>query len=187
MDVQGLGVGKQRYALFTNDAGGILDDLMITRRENDLLLVVNAACKDADTAHLQRHIGERCRVVPLPERALLALQGPKAVDALARLAPGVRALTFMTGGAIMLSVLKALEDHDWKDVSANSAARIDAAARTFRAVYPRVAGVAGVVGMATAAGATAVVGKPSSPPSTSSPLPRGGDGGGEEALIDSTM
>jgi aminomethyltransferase len=102
MDVQGLGVGKQRYALFTNDAGGILDDLMITRRENDLLLVVNAACKDADTAHLQRHIGARCRVVPMPERALLALQGPKAVDALARLAPGVRALTFMTGGAFTL-------------------------------------------------------------------------------------
>jgi aminomethyltransferase len=102
MDVQGLGVGKQRYALFTNEQGGILDDLMITRRENDLLLVVNAACKDADTAHLQRHIGGRCRVVPLPERALLALQGPKAVDALARLAPGVRALTFMTGGAFTL-------------------------------------------------------------------------------------
>lgn len=102
MDVQGLGVGKQRYALFTNDAGGIQDDLMVTRRENDLLLVVNAACKEADTAHLQRHIGGRCRVVPLPERALLALQGPKAVDALARLAPGVRALTFMTGGAFTL-------------------------------------------------------------------------------------
>ena len=102
MDIQGLGVGKQRYALFTNDVGGIQDDLMVTRRENDLLLVVNAACKDADTAHLQRHIGSRCRVVPMPERALLALQGPKAVDALARLAPGVRALTFMTGGAFSL-------------------------------------------------------------------------------------
>jgi aminomethyltransferase len=102
MDIQGLGVGKQRYALFTNDEGGIQDDLMVTRRESDLLLVVNAACKDADTAHLQRHIGSRCRVVPMPERALLALQGPKAVDALARLAPGVRALTFMTGGAFTL-------------------------------------------------------------------------------------
>ena len=102
MDIQGLSVGKQRYALFTNDVGGIQDDLMVTRRENDLLLVVNAACKDADTAHLQRHIGARCRVVPMPKRALLALQGPKAVDALARLAPGVRALTFMTGGAFSL-------------------------------------------------------------------------------------
>jgi aminomethyltransferase len=102
MDIQGLGVGKQRYALFTNDEGGIQDDLMVTRRESDLLLVVNAACKDADTAHLQRHIGSRCRVVPMPERALLALQGPQAVDSLARLAPGVRALTFMTGGAFTL-------------------------------------------------------------------------------------
>jgi len=102
MDIQGLAVGKQRYALFTNDEGGIQDDLMVTRRESDLLLVVNAACKDADTAHLQRHIGARCRVVPMPERALLALQGPKAVDTLDRLAPGVRALTFMTGGAFTL-------------------------------------------------------------------------------------
>ncbi len=102
VDVQGLAVGKQRYAFFTNDAGGILDDLMITRRESDLLLVVNAACKAADTAHLQQHIGARCRIIPMPECALLALQGPLAVDALARLAPGVRALTFMTGGAFTL-------------------------------------------------------------------------------------
>ena len=102
VDVVGLAVGKQRYAFFTNDAGGILDDLMITRREHDLLLVVNAACKAADTAHLQQHIGARCRITPMPERALLALQGPTAVDALARLAPGVRALTFMTGGAFTL-------------------------------------------------------------------------------------
>lgn len=102
VDVQGLAVNKQRYAFFTNDAGGILDDLMITRREHDLLLVVNAACKAADTAHLQQHIGARCRITPLPDRALLALQGPLAVEALARLAPGVRALTFMTGGAFTL-------------------------------------------------------------------------------------
>ena len=102
VDVAGLGVDKQRYAFFTNDDGGILDDLMINRRRDDLLLVVNAACKAADTAHLKRHIGQRCRIVPMPERALLALQGPKAVDALARLAPGVRALTFMTGGAFTL-------------------------------------------------------------------------------------
>ena len=102
VDVQGLAVNKQRYAFFTNDAGGILDDLMITRREHDLMLVVNAACKEADTAHLQQHIGARCRITPLPDRALLALQGPLAVEALARLAPGVRALTFMTGGACTL-------------------------------------------------------------------------------------
>lgn len=102
MDVLGLGVGKQRYAFFTNADGGLLDDLMITRRENDLLLIVNAACKDADLHHLQAHIGHRCTVQALPERALLALQGPKAVTALTRLNPGVSALTFMTGGAFTL-------------------------------------------------------------------------------------
>ncbi|ABM94395.1 glycine cleavage system aminomethyltransferase GcvT [Methylibium petroleiphilum] len=102
MDVLGLGVGKQRYAFFTNAGGGLLDDLMVTRRENDLLLIVNAACKDTDLHHLQAHIGHRCTVQPLPERALLALQGPKAVTALARLNPGVSALTFMTGGAFTL-------------------------------------------------------------------------------------
>jgi len=101
MDVVDLAPGKQRYALFTSEHGGILDDLMITRRGaefgGDLLLVVNAACKDADTRHLVTHIGHRCVVQPLPQRALLALQGPKAVAALARLAPGVAALTFMSG------------------------------------------------------------------------------------------
>jgi aminomethyltransferase len=102
VDVAGLAVGKQRYALFTNAAGGILDDLMITRRGHDLFVVVNAACKVADTRHLVAHIGHRCQIVPLPERALLALQGPKAVDALARLDPAVAQLTFMTGDAFVL-------------------------------------------------------------------------------------
>jgi aminomethyltransferase len=103
MDVVGLDVGKQRYALFTNAAGGILDDLMIARRADDLFVVVNAACKAADTRHLMTHIGHRCQVVPLPDRALLALQGPKAVRALQRLADGVAQLTFMTGGAFTLA------------------------------------------------------------------------------------
>lgn len=97
VDVVDLAVGKQRYAFFTNASGGILDDLMITRREGDLFVVVNAACKDADTRHLVTHIGHRCTVQPLPDRALLALQGPKAVDALRKLNPEVAKLTFMTG------------------------------------------------------------------------------------------
>ena len=107
MDVAGLGPGRQRYAYFTNSAGGILDDLMITRRRvddtDDLLLIVNAACKAADIAHLVTHIGHRCTVQPLPDRALLALQGPRAVTALARLDPTVAALTFMTGAAATLA------------------------------------------------------------------------------------
>jgi aminomethyltransferase len=102
VDVIDLAVGKQRYGLFTNAAGGILDDLMIARRPNDLFVVVNAACKVADTKHLMTHIGHRCQVIPLPDRALLALQGQHAVNALQRLAPGVEKLTFMTGGAFML-------------------------------------------------------------------------------------
>lgn len=97
VDVVDLPVGKQRYALFTNTNGGILDDLMITRREGDLFVVVNAACKAADIRHLVTHIGHRCNVQPLPDRALLALQGPKAVTALRKLNPDVAKLTFMTG------------------------------------------------------------------------------------------
>jgi aminomethyltransferase len=110
MDVLDLPAGKQRYAFFTNEAGGLLDDLMITRPQpadtaefGDLFVVVNAGCKDADIAHLQAHIGSRCQVLPMPERALLALQGPQAVTALARLNPAVAQLTFMTGGVFTLA------------------------------------------------------------------------------------
>ena len=110
VDVIDLPAGKQRYAFFTNDEGTLLDDLMITRPAGDaapafgdLFVVVNAGCKAADIAHLQAHIGSRCTVQPLPERALLALQGPQAVTALARLNPGVATLTFMTGGLFTLA------------------------------------------------------------------------------------
>jgi aminomethyltransferase len=103
VDVVDLGPRKQRYALFTNAAGGILDDLMITRREGDLLVIVNAACKEADTRHLVTQIGHRCTVAPMPDHALLALQGPLAVAALARLDAGVARLTFMTGGSFRLA------------------------------------------------------------------------------------
>ena len=108
VDVVDLGVGKQRYAFFTNASGGLLDDLMIVRPApeagfGDLFLVVNAGCKEADIRHLRTHIGHRCQVLPMPERALLALQGPKAVDALARLQPGVAALVFMSGGVFELA------------------------------------------------------------------------------------
>jgi aminomethyltransferase len=103
VDVADLGPHKQRYALLTNANGGILDDLMVTRRDADLLLVVNASRKEADTRHLVTSIGTRCTVVAMPERALLALQGPKAVIALSRLNADVARLTFMTGGAFRLA------------------------------------------------------------------------------------
>lgn len=97
VDVLGLAVGKQRYGFFTNASGGLLDDLMITRREQDFLLVVNAACKAADLAHLQTHVGHRCNIQTLPDQALLALQGPLAARALARVNADVERLSFMTG------------------------------------------------------------------------------------------
>ena len=99
VDVIGLGVDKQRYGLLLTDAGTIIDDLMFVNRGDHLFLIVNGACKVGDIAHIQGYIGTRCQVKPLPDQALLALQGPHAVTALQRLVPGVQALVFMTGGA----------------------------------------------------------------------------------------
>jgi aminomethyltransferase len=99
VDVMDLGVGKQRYGLLLNEAGGIIDDLMFVNRGTDIFVIVNGACKVGDIAHIQAKIGHRCQVIPMPERALLALQGPQAVTALSRLAPGVEKLVFMTGGS----------------------------------------------------------------------------------------
>ncbi|HVH02509.1 MAG TPA: glycine cleavage system aminomethyltransferase GcvT, partial [Amaricoccus sp.] len=94
MDVVGLAEGRQRYGLFTNPAGGILDDLIIANRGDHLLLVVNAACKEADLAHLEAGLGGECVVEPL-DRALLALQGPRAEAVLAKLHPDVGNMRFM--------------------------------------------------------------------------------------------
>jgi len=103
VDIRDLPVGTQRYALFTDEHGGILDDLMVANAGEHLFLVVNAACKEQDLAHLRQHIGDRCEIEPLfAERALLALQGPKAVDVLARLAPEVAKLTFMQFSGVRL-------------------------------------------------------------------------------------
>jgi aminomethyltransferase len=99
VDVIDLAVGKQRYGLLLNDEGGIIDDLMFVNRGDDLFVIVNGACKVGDIAHMQARIGARCQVIPLPDRGLLALQGPQAVNALQRLLPGVEKLVFMTGGA----------------------------------------------------------------------------------------
>ena len=97
VDVIGLELHRQRYGLLLNEQGGILDDLMLVNRGDDLFLIVNGACKRTDIAHIQSHIGQRCEVTPLPEQALLALQGPLAAAALERLLPGVSALVFMSG------------------------------------------------------------------------------------------
>jgi aminomethyltransferase len=81
--------------MFTNDAGGVLDDLMVSNQGDHFRLVVNAARKEADEAHLRRHLSDSCAVEPLTDRALVALQGPKAEAALGTLAPEIRAMAFM--------------------------------------------------------------------------------------------
>ncbi len=94
VDILGLAEGRQRYGFFTDENGGILDDLMIAHLDDHLFVVVNAACKEADVAHMQKHIGDRCDITLL-DRALVALQGPRAVDVLAELWADVAAMKFM--------------------------------------------------------------------------------------------
>jgi aminomethyltransferase len=95
MDVLGLGDGRQRYGFFTNDVGGIEDDLMFARRGDDLLVVVNAACKGADIASMKAALEPDVSVTPLTDRALIALQGPGAEAALATLDPAAAEMRFM--------------------------------------------------------------------------------------------
>ena len=99
-DVLGLPQGRQRYGVFTNDAGGILDDLMFANRGDHYLLVVNAACADQDIAHLQTL--DAVTVTPVTDRGLLALQGPLAADILAGLVPAAADMRFMDS-----------QIHDW--------------------------------------------------------------------------
>ncbi|MEY3771786.1 MAG: Aminomethyltransferase [Pseudomonadota bacterium] len=99
VDVIDLPVGKQRYGLLLTDEGNIIDDLMFVNRGTDIFVIVNGACKVNDIAHIQGRIGAKCQVIPMPERALLALQGPKAVDTLSRMVSGVEKLVFMTGAS----------------------------------------------------------------------------------------
>jgi aminomethyltransferase len=98
-DILTLPAGRQRYAQFTNDDGGILDDLMVANFGDHLFLVVNAACKAADEAHLRAHLSETCVIEPLPDRALIALQGPKAESVLAKLDADIPAMRFMDAGS----------------------------------------------------------------------------------------
>ena len=108
VDVIGLAPGRQRYGLLLNDAGGVLDDLMFFNEGNgSWFVVVNGACKAADIAHITQRIGARCTVEPLPEQALLALQGPQAAAVLARLSPGIERLVFMSGGAARIGEVNA--------------------------------------------------------------------------------
>ena len=98
MDILSLAPGRQRYAQFTNESGGILDDLMVANFGDHLFLVVNAACKAEDEAHLRKHLSDTCIIEPLADRALIALQGPKAADVLAKFCPEAPAMKFMDAG-----------------------------------------------------------------------------------------
>ncbi len=95
VDIIDLPQGKQRYAFFTNEQGGIMDDLMVANLGSHLFVVVNAACKAQDIAHLQAHLPQGVELEVIEDRALLALQGPKAAEVLARFAPQVTEMVFM--------------------------------------------------------------------------------------------
>jgi len=97
-DILAIPAGRQRYAQFTNAEGGILDDLMVANFGDHLFLVVNASCKEADEAHLRNELSDVCTIEPLPNRALLALQGPRAESVLAKLCADAPSMRFMDSG-----------------------------------------------------------------------------------------
>ena len=103
IDLRTLKPHGPRYSMLLDEAGGILDDLMVTRWDNGFYLVVNGATKWDDIAHLRENLPDEVTLTHMDESALLALQGPKAAQALERLAPGVSALTFMKGGQFKLA------------------------------------------------------------------------------------
>jgi aminomethyltransferase len=97
-DIVAIAPGRQRYAQFTDGSGGILDDLMVANFGDHLFLVVNAACKANDEAHLRGHLSDLCVIEPLEDRALIALQGPKAESVLAKLGTDAATMRFMDSG-----------------------------------------------------------------------------------------
>jgi aminomethyltransferase len=106
-DLSSLQDGRLRYSLLLNVDGGIVDDLMVTRRGDQFYVVVNGATKYGDIDYLESKLPRGAVLDHMKEQALLALQGPKAVDALSRLVPGVEALSFMTGAAFEIGGAKA--------------------------------------------------------------------------------
>ena len=102
-DIRELAPGRMRYTQFTDESGGIIDDLMVVGGDESVMLVVNAAGKVADLAHLRAQLGSQVEIDWLDDRALLALQGPLAAAALARLAPDAAGLAFMAGAEIAVA------------------------------------------------------------------------------------
>lgn len=108
VDIADLPVGKQRYALFTNEQGGLMDDLMVTNFGDHLFVVVNAACKEQDIAHLRANLPSDVELEEIEDRALLALQGPKAAAVLSTLNPNVADMVFMDAANIELAGIQCL-------------------------------------------------------------------------------
>ena len=109
VDIIDLPLMKLRYALFTNKSGGVMDDLMVTNLgDEDLFLVVNAGCKNSDFAHLQRTIGDDCKVEFLEDVALLALQGPLAHKVLSEISPSISEMIFMTAKQVVINGIECL-------------------------------------------------------------------------------
>jgi len=102
-NVLDLGVDRQRYGFFTNHQGGILDDLMFANRGDHIFVVVNAACKDADIAHLRKHLEPEITIKELDNRALLAIQGPAAEAVMAEYHPRFHEMSFMDVDTLPIS------------------------------------------------------------------------------------
>jgi len=102
-DIAGLAPGRMRYTMLTNDAGGIIDDLMATRAADGIALVVNASRKDVVFPYLAERLAGRARIEIVTDRALIALQGPRAAEVLAQFAPEAGALSFMSGAEMTVA------------------------------------------------------------------------------------
>ncbi|TRX00908.1 glycine cleavage system aminomethyltransferase GcvT [Candidatus Methylobacter oryzae] len=105
-DISGLKSGGQKYTVLTNDDGGIMDDIVITRIDTGLMIVVNAACKDKDFKHLYNHLGGRCCFNELSSQALLALQGPAAASVIDKFSPQAAELSFMQACGTYINGIK---------------------------------------------------------------------------------
>lgn len=133
VDILALKEGRQRYALFTNAAGGIEDDLMVANRGDHLFVVVNAACKDADIAHMRAHLSGVCDVQAIEDRGLIALQGPTAEAALSALNPAAADMKFMDvatlemAGAECWVSRSGYSGEDGYEISVPNAAAVDLA------------------------------------------------------------
>ena len=143
-DILALAPGRQRYAQFTNKSGGLLDDLMVANFGDHLFVVVNAACKADDEAYLGAHLSDVCIIEPLPDRALIALQGPKAEAVLANFGDGIASMRFMDAGARRVHGIDCLvsrsgytgEDGFEISVPADAAERLAGALLVNEAVLP---------------------------------------------------